>query len=280
MFEVYHYNPMTVYDQQTLCTSAEMAAVAELSYLDADGSPRIEPLTPLLMQKEPAFALPYSRTDLANRLTKSPRVSLTFSDSRLARVGWSPLAVEGMVEVIADAEGDVFLDELLYWELRKFWPSRQLIGSLVLRRDNWWYVPRLILRFTETDTPRPVVRRTEPDHGILAWKTDKGFVSSDTVTVEDWESERPLVSPLSPQTTLPGDVSAALLYHDFSIPDREQQANQHLLGRLENGRFSVASREGSRTLGKRPGIIARWRAQKELERRCKTGLQSSSWGEG
>lgn len=271
---------MTVYDQQTLRTSAEMAAVAELSYLDEDGTPRIEPLTPLILEKEPVFALPYSRIDLAYSLEKSPRTSLSFSDSRIARVGWSPLSVEGRVEVIPDPEGDLFLEEPLYWELRKFWPSRQLIGSLVLRRDNWWYVPRLILRFTETDTPRPIARRTEPNHGILAWKTDENAVRSDTVWVEDWENGRPMVKPSSPETTLPGNAPAALLYHDFSVPDREQRATLHLSGNLENGRLSVAHREGSRTLEKRPGILARWKSQKELEKRCRVGLKDSLWGEG
>lgn len=270
---------MTVYDLQTLRTSAEMAATAELAYTDEVGACRIESLTPLLMEKEPAFALPYSRIDLAHRLEKHPEVSLTFSDSRLARVGWSPLTVQGKIEVVPDPEGDLFLDELLYWELRKFWPSRQLIGSLVLRRDNWWYVPRLILRFTEIDVPRPITRRTEPDHGVLAWKTGDA-ITSDTVRVENWEAERPVVGPLSPDTALPGGVPAALLYHNFSVPDMEQRATLHLSGRLENGRLSVTRREGSRSLGKRPGIIARWRTQRELERRCQAGLKDPRWGEG
>ena len=270
---------MAVYDQQTLRTSAEMAAVAELAYTDEDGSPRIEPLTPLLLQKEPVFALPYSRIDLARQLEKRPEVALTFSDSRLARVGWSPLAVEGRTEIIPDPEGDLFLEEPLYWELRKHGPSRQLIGSLVLRRDNWWYVPRLILRFTETGAPHPIERRTGPEHGILAWRTE-GRIASDTVLVEDWEAERPPVRPLSPDTTLPGGVPAALLYHDFSVPDREQRAALRLSGRLENDRLIVAHREGSRPLDKRPGIVARWRAQKELERRCRAGLKDPEWGEG
>ena len=270
---------MAVYDQQTLRTSAETAAVAELSYLDPDGPPRTEPLTPLLMEKEPAFALPYSRIDLARKLEMSPRVSLAFSDSRLARVGWSPLAVEGKMQVVPDPEGDLFLEELLYWELRKYGPSRQLIGSLVLRRDNWWYVPRLILRFTEVETPQPIGRRAERDHGILAWKAGEN-VSSGTVRVEDWEAGRPVVSPLLSGTELPDGVPAALLYHDFSIPDLEQHAALRLSGGLENGRLTVAHREGSRTLGKRPGIVARWQAQKELERRCRAGLKDPEWGEG
>ncbi|MGB3635221.1 MAG: hypothetical protein WA982_14360 [Rubrobacteraceae bacterium] len=256
-----------------------MAAVAELAYTDEEGSPRIEPLTPLLLQKEPAFALPYSRTDLAHKLEKRPEVSLTFSESRLARVGWSPLAVEGRMEVVPDIEGDTFLDDLLYWELRKFWPSRQLIGSLVLRRDNWWYVPRLILRFTETDVPRPIARRTDSHHGVLAWKQDKGIVS-DTVRVADWEAESPLVETISQDVSLPGDASAALLYHDFSVPDLEQRATLHVAGRLSNGRLYDTRREGKRSLGKRPSIVARWRAQKELERDCKAGLKDPKWGEG
>ncbi|CAN5744698.1 hypothetical protein BH23ACT11_BH23ACT11_30070 [soil metagenome] len=264
---------MTVYDQQTLRTSAEMAAVAELSYLDVEGAPRIVPLTPLLLDGELVFALSYARTDLAHRLEESPQVSITFSDSRLARVGWSPLAVEGTIEVVPDTEGDIFLDELLCWELRKFWPSRQIIGSLVLRRDNWWYVPRLILRFTETETPRPIARRTDPDHGILAWINDEGAVNSETVRVADWEADSPVISTLSQDLPVPGGVPAALLYHDFSVPDMERRASLLLTGRRDNGRLSVSERSGSRSLGKRPGIIARWRAQKELERRCKEGLK-------
>jgi hypothetical protein len=263
---------MTVYDIQTLRTSAETAAVAELAYTGADGGPRIEALTPLLLEKEPVFALTYARADLAQCLENDPRVSLTFSDSRLARVGWSPLIVEGRMEVTPDPEGDLFQEEPLYWELRKFWPSRQLIGSLVLRRDNWWYVSRLILRFTEIETPRPVTRRTKPDQGVLAWK-EAGNILSDTVRVDDWNSDRPLVSSLS-QEELPDNVPAALLYHDFSVPDREQRTSLNLTGTLNNGRLSVAHREGTHTLEKRPGLIARWRSQRDLERRCKAGLES------
>ena len=269
---------MAVYDLQTLRTSAEMAAVAELAYLDDVGSPRIEPLTPLLLEKEPVFALTYDWIDLARKLEKSPEVSLTFSDSRLARVGWSPLAVSGGIEVVPDPEGDLFLQELLDWEFRKFWPSRQLIGSLVLQKDNWWYLPRLVLRFTGTETPRLIERRTKPDHAVLAWRTDAGVVS-DTVRVEDWEAERPVVTELPSEAALHDNAPAALLYHDFSVPDREQQATLHLSGRLENRRLAVAQRNGSRTLGKRPGIVARWRAQKDLERRCRAGLKDPEWGE-
>lgn len=256
-----------------------MAAVAELAYLGEGGTPRVEPLTPAMLDGEPVFAVPYARTDLAYSLERDPRVCLTFSDSRLAYVGWSPLAVEGRIEVVPDVEGDVFLEELLYWELRKFRPARGLIGSLILQRDNWWYVPRLILRFVESGEPRPITRRTEPEYGVLAWKSDAG-VSSDTVRVEDWEAERPLIRSLSPGRTLPGETPAALLYHDFSVPDMEQRASLMLTGRLVNERLHVEERSGSRELGKRPGIVARWKAQKDLERRCKAGLKDPRWGEG
>jgi hypothetical protein len=269
---------MTVYDRQTLCTSAEMAAVAELAYLGEDGWPRVEPLTPLPFDGGVVFALPYARVDLARRLSETPQVSLTFSDSRLAYVGWSPLAVRGRVEVIPDPEGDLFLEKLLYWELRKYGPSRELIGSLVLRRDNWWYVPRLVLRLVESEAPRPAARRSGPEHGVLAWRTGEDVVS-EPVRVEDWEAGRVIVRPAS-GFPLPDGVPAALLYHDFSVPDRDLRATLRVIGRLEGGRLVATSREGSRALGKRPGILARWRAQKELERRCKAGLKDPAWGEG
>ena len=273
----YYYNPVDNpndrLEEPTLSTTAETAAVAELAYTAADGNPRIESLTPLPLDGSPAFALPYSRTELARDLERSPQVSLTFSDSRRAYVGWTPLAVRGRVEITPDSEGELFDEKLLHWELRKYPPSRGLISSLLLRRDNWWYVPRLIVRYTPTEDPRPAARRTGDESGVLAYE-DGASVSSTTVRVNDWDAEKVAVYQTSPEVTLPEGLPAALLYHDFSMPDRELSASLLLTGRLENGRLSVESRTGTRDLGKLPSLIARWRAQKDLERRCKAGLKS------
>jgi hypothetical protein len=48
---------MTVYDRQTLATTAELAAVAASAHTDAGGTPIVEPVTPLLLDGSPAFTL-------------------------------------------------------------------------------------------------------------------------------------------------------------------------------------------------------------------------------
>jgi hypothetical protein len=176
-------------------------------------------------------------------------------------------------EVIQDPDGELFREKLLHQELRKFPPDRQLIGSLILQRDNWWYVPRLIVRLYETGEPRPNARRETPDHGILAYASG-GELTAEAVRVEDWNADRIPIRSLSVGEFLPPESSpAALLYHDFAVPDMDPRTSFLAVGRLENGRLSVIRRSGSRTLGKRPGLLTRWRAQRDLERRCKAGLR-------
>ncbi len=263
---------MSDYDEQTFAETAGLAAVAAFAYIGADGAPLIEPVTPLLLDGDPAFTLSYARSGLARRISASPRVALVFSDSRLAYMGWSPLCVTARAEVVPDPQGELFRDELLHQELRKFPPDRQLIGSLLLQRENWWYLPRWIVRLVDAAEPRPVARREGPDHGVLAYEAG-GALAAETVRVEDWDADRIPLRPLAAPEPLPGAARAALLYHDFAVPDMDPRTSFLVRGRLENGRLVVTERSGSPTLGKRPGLLARWRAQRDLERRCRAALQ-------
>lgn len=65
---------------------------------------------------------------------------------------------------------------------------------------------------------------------------------------------------------------ATLLYHDFAVPDMDPRTTFLAVGHLENGCLFVNQRSGSRAISKRPGLLARWQAYKDLERRCKAGL--------
>jgi len=262
---------MSVYDQQTLKTTTELAAVAAFAYAGRDGAPRLIPVTPLLSGGVPAFTLTYARSELAREISASRRAALVFADSRLAYVGWNPLAVEARVEVFPDPQGEVFRESLLHQELLKFPPARQFADSLVLQRENWWYLPRWILRVVEASVPRPVSRRAGPDHGVLAYERHDSL-TAESVRVEDWDAARIPVRARENLEPLPEDSPAALLCHDFAIPDMDPRTTFLATGRLENGRLSVAGRNGSHTLGKRPGLLARWRAQRDLERRCKAGI--------
>jgi hypothetical protein len=262
---------MSEYDRQTLITSTELAAVAVFAYTGADDMPRLMPVTPLLLDGAPTFTITYACLELAREIAASPQAALVFHDSRLAYAGWNPLTVRAGVKVVPDPDGDLFYEELLDQELRKFPPDRQLIDSPLLRRENWWYMPRLIVRLVETGEPRPIARRETSDHGVLAYVSGEGL-TADAVRVEDWDADRIPVRLLGDEPSRKSSP-AALLYHDFAVPDMDPRATFLATGLLENGRLFVTRRSGSRLLGKRPGLLTRWRGQKDLERRCKAGLK-------
>lgn len=266
---------MDVYDSQTLATTADLAAVSVLAHIDSDGAPRLTPVTPLLLEGDPAFTLTYADSDLAREISASSRASLVFNDSRLAYVGWTPLWVEVSVQVFPDPEGELFREELLTQEVRKFPPARTLIDSPILQRENWWYMPRWIVRVVDAAEPRPIARRESADHGVLAYD-ESGALEAETIQTGDWETDRIAIRPLSSRgVPLPESAPAALLSHDFSVPDMDPHATFLATGRLENGRLSVKRKEGTHDLGGRPGLIARLRAQRHLERSCKAGLKES-----
>ncbi len=273
--EGYHYTPMAPYDRQAFLTTADLAAVAVFAYARPGGSPGVEPVTPVLLGGEPAFTLTYARSELAREISASPYAAIVFSDSRLAYVGWTPLAVEVAVEALPDPEGRLFREELLDQELRKFPPARQIAGSMLLQRENWWYLARWILRLSPQGDPYPVGRREGPEHAVLACDVG-GALPVRTVGVAGWEDARIPLRPLGPdETPLPEGVRATLFAHDFAVPDMDPRTSFTATGRLSNGRLDVEARSGSHTLGRRPGLFARWRGHKDLERRCRRGIKAA-----
>ena len=263
-------------DGSELLESARKAAVAELAFLGPEGLPDARFVTPLLLDGEVAFTLTYAEAELARRLETSPDVCLTFSDSRLALAGWKPLSVPGRLSVTRDLAGDLFSDELMHQELRKYPPGRRLANSILLRRENWWYLPRFVFRLAPTGEARPVGRRSDPGHAVLFWR-EGGDLLSDTVSVagETLEGERVEVASLTGEELPSGP--AALFFHDFSVPDLEQRASFLARGRLAGGaaggRFSLESVRGRRELGGRAGLLARWREHRAFERACRKNVQ-------
>jgi hypothetical protein len=252
--------------------SAETAAVAAFAYLAADGSPRLRPVTPLLLDGDPVFTLTYADFRVAAEISHSNACCLVFHDSRLAYIGWTPLAVSVTVDVIPDPEGELFREELLPDELRKFPPARDLVGNLLLQRENWWYLPRHIARLRPDGDPYPVARRAGPDHGVLATYAEGGF-SAATVCVGEPEGERIPCEVVAPGEAPADGAPAALLLHDFAVPDMDPDSTFLAVGRFDGDHLRADYRSGSREPGKRPGFIARWRELKDLERRCKEGLR-------
>lgn len=261
------------YDEQTLATSVEAAAMAELVIPAGSGAPAIEPVVPLLLDGVPALALTYDRREKARAIERARSLTLALAEPRMARIGWSPLVVGVRASVEPDPEGEVFVERLLEQELRKYPPSVPLANSFLLQRENWWYLSRLILRLHPQREPEPIPRREDSSHGLLAWNPpDAENPAARTVAVGDTSSGRPRLG-LTPDQAPEDGTPAALRLHDFEIPEMERKTELILSGRVRGGTLEVESRSGSAELGKRPGAIARWRAERSLERGCKRGLK-------
>ena len=263
---------MDAYDAQTLITTTEMAAVATLAYSVPGGPPRLTPVTPLLLDGEPAIALTYAESEMAREISTAPFVSLAFTDSRLAYVGWTPLSVAVTIEVTQDPEGELFRQELLTQEVRKFPPARQFIDSPLLQRENWWYLPRWILRVVDFETPHPTTRRETPNHALLAYEKEN-TLQLETVEVQNWEADSIPIRPQTSGTFFSANTPAALFHHDFAVPDMDPRSTFLATGILNGDRFSVESREGTRSISGRPGLFGRLRAQRDLEKSCRACIK-------
>lgn len=259
-----------------LARAAALAALAEVAWPTADGRVRCVALTPLVADGGPVFALPYARSGLARDLAAAPAAAIVLSDSRLARRGWAPLGATVSLSVTADPRGERFQDELMEQELRKHPPSRALIDSPLLRREHWWYLPRLVVGVVEVDRVRPVGRRSGPDDAVLAYTTG-GTVDGDTVAVTDWDEPRIRLRSLAGRDPgALGDVPATLFSHDFAVPDLDARTERFAEGRLGGGRLRVDRRGGHpRVVGPR-GLRARLRDLRDLRHACVRGLRSAS----
>ncbi|CAN5775086.1 hypothetical protein BH20ACT6_BH20ACT6_20700 [soil metagenome] len=257
-----------------LVSAIAAASVAELAWIDPAGRPAAVPVVPLLLADEPAVAVPYAFAELACRVGAAPRAALVLSDPRMTGGGWQPLAAIATPRLVVDDDGSLFAAQLLDQELRKYPPSRALVGSPLLRREHWWYLPRLVLRFGDAAVAEVGARAGERD-GLLVSVPPSQPVASpevDTVQVEDWGAEPLRLGSLSGRTVPTDGRSGLLMGHDFSVPDLERWSPHRTYGRLAPGGLVPDSRPTSRALEPVPGLFQRIRRQRELERRCRRAL--------
>lgn len=256
--------------RDVLVRTVRAAATAEVCWTE-DAAPAGRPVVPLLDVDHPVLAVPYADVGWARSLGTRPRIVLTLSDPRLAASGWAPLAVTAVPRLVEDRDGEVFVETLLDQELRKHPPSRALADSPLLRREHWWYLPRLLVHLDVLDV-QPFTTRTGPDDALLV-TVDPGAVHVPQVRpvhVSQWGS--PLqVEPLDGEP-LPDAGTAMLLGHDFTEPDLERWASWTAVGPLRDGVLDAEPPAG-RTVPGMPGLRERVRRHKELRRACEQGLR-------
>lgn len=252
-------------------SAVHSAGVAELLWRGPDGPPRAIGVVPLLLDDRPAVALPWAFVDDARAAASSAGAALVLSDPRLTGSAWRPLAIGGRLTLVEDSEGSLFADRLLSQEVRKHPPSRALVDSPILRREHWWYVPRLILLLDPVSV-EPIERRDAPDRAVLAVDDDGLFVR--TVQVADWDAD-PMPLHGGPATV---SGPAALVGQEMSVPDVERWTVHTSTGTYADGGLSDVVLAADRALEPVPGLLARMRRQRALERSCVTALRAAGHG--
>ncbi|MPZ63363.1 MAG: pyridoxamine 5'-phosphate oxidase family protein [Propionibacteriales bacterium] len=249
--------------------SVGAASVAELAWLGPDGRPDGIPVTPLLLGNQPAVAFTYAYAAPARQIGSVPAIALVLSDPRMTGTGWRPGVLLGRPRLIEDRDGQLYKNELLAQELRKYPPSRTLADSLLLRRENWWYLPRLIVTI-DVASIEPIAPREGDADRVLA--VHAGGLELDTVQAAGAGPDRLRLTSLAARH-LP-DGQAALLGHDFSVPDLERWTPWLWRGDLAGGVLSVSESPERTTLEPVPKLRQRFRRHRKLERACRAALQA------
>lgn len=255
-------------DVTSAMAAVRAAGVAELLWRTPDGPPGAVGVVPLVLGGKPAVALPWAQVEAAHQVAASDATALVLSDPRLAGPAWAPVVATGRFELVEDTTGELFTESLLDQELRKHPPSRALADSPMLRREHWWYLPRLVLVLDAVDLV-PGGRREGPADVVLG--LDDGALSVRTVRVPDWDAD-----PLELRGGPAGASGPAVLVgQELSVPDVERWTVHTTTGRYADGRLTGVRPAGTRDLEPVPGLLARLRRQRSLERACLRALRAA-----
>ncbi|WP_116708117.1 hypothetical protein [Actinomycetospora cinnamomea] len=252
------------------------AITAELCWIEPDGRPVALAVTPLVVDGLPVVALPYAHAPVVSGLRAAEQAAFVVSDSRSLRRDETGRAAIGRVEVTDDTDGGLLVDEVLGQELRKYPPSRSLVDSPLLRRENWWWLPRIVVRLDPATAEEVAVpRRTNPRAHRLLVRDAGDRPGIDVVEVRGG-GERLSLTGLAGER-LRGDGAGATVFgYDYSQPDLERWESWSVHGTLFGDELVVSGREGDpeRDLGPLP-LLRRLSRHRELSRGCRRGIAAA-----
>lgn len=253
----------------------ERAFAGELCWVDPDGRPAAVPVVPLALDGAPAAALPYARAAALAALRQPVEAAFTVTDARSLPPGHRGAAAYGTAVVTDDVDGALFTAKLLDQELAKYPPSRRLADSALLRREHWWWLPRVVVQlWRRTGTgelpARDVPARAE---GLLV-RDEPAGLRLDVVAAGDWDGDPVRLRAAEP---VRGDGAPALVFgHDYTQPDLERWEVWTRRGPLRGAELTVHEATGA------PGgplppldLRARLRAHRALERACRQGISAA-----
>ncbi|MGJ7908413.1 hypothetical protein ACOQFL_18265 [Actinopolyspora sp. H202] len=244
------------------------ALTGELCWVDSAGCPNGIAVTPLLRGEVPCVALPYSHRGIVRLLAEAAEVGFAVTDGRSLRAGQSGMVAFGPVRVIDDLSGSLFGEQLLEQELRKYPPSRALVDSLLLRRENWWWMPRVLVELSGVNRVVEPARRDDPArNALLIHGPETATVSA--VALGDRGSGRMELTPLDDALPLDGEAGMVFGY-DYTSADLERWESWWFSGSLERGRLEITHGEGTPGEKSRPlGLLERIRRRHRIAKACR-----------
>lgn len=255
-------------------TTWRRALVAEVCWTDGRDRPEAVPAVPLTLHDEPCLALPYSWSETAAALADAAEVAFAVTDARSLSRESSGVVAHGSVSVVDDLDGSVFVEHLLEQELVKYPPTRTLADSILLRRENWWWLPRRIVRLDRVVRTSRIGARTEPDRHALVVRNGTGLAVDAVAVASDDGAAR--LTGLSGEPVR-GDTGPALvLGHDYTVTDFERWESWTLRGRLAGEHLRVDERRGQPGGDLPPlGLRERIRRRRSAEKACRRGIEAA-----
>jgi hypothetical protein len=255
-----------------------LAQVAELIWEDPENGPDAMPVVALVDEGVPCVALSYDQLGRADSLTRAGSAIATIADPDLAR-GAATVRCDVRVRRSDDLDGEHFeTSTLLLQELAKHPPSRRRLDSIILRREHWWFLPRILLRLEPIADPVAI-----PPAAALLGHVQDGVLR--VSTLRSWERDGTAVR-LEREQSLAGvhtaDASgstpngpAVLLDHGAEPPELERRWGSRLHGSLQGDVLHIEREELWGRSDRTPTLLRRVRDEWALEAACRAGLRAS-----
>lgn len=251
--------------------SVRASSVAELFWTDPDGAPDGCGVVALMWHETPVVAFTYALETKARAAAAAPLVALTLTETRSTGPSFAPLAVTGRPRLVEDLDGEAFTADLLPEELRRYPPARKFADSVMLRREHWWYLPRLIVAI-DVQSVRPLPGRAGADDHVLAVARD-GTLDVGVVRPRPHEHDAGGVLDLTaPDDTEPATGRAALVGQDASFPDLEEWASWCFRGHCDGARLTLTQPAPPVGLPGVPSLWQRFLRHRAYARACRAGI--------
>ncbi|WP_046468183.1 hypothetical protein [Allosalinactinospora lopnorensis] len=242
------------------------STTGELCWLAPDGPTGI-PVVPLDWDGTPCVALPLAHLDAVDSMA-SRRAALSVTG------GEPGLVAIGRVDVHFDLGGERFVEHLLEQEIIKHPPTRLRADSLMARRENRWWLARVLITLTAVDEVRPLPARS-PGGDALLVRPAGTAPRVDLVTAPSWPGEHEANVELWRRDggSLLGEGEAAFAFGHQHSPDFERWERWYRAGTVREETLTVRTGEGAPEEEPAPfGFLGRYRNHKEVVRACRAGI--------